>query len=58
LKKPYNDPFTYFAAVVRKEIKPEVYDLSSLENNMLVMEILEAAKLSAKEGKVIYLKKD
>lgn len=54
---PYNDPFAYFAAVVHGEIKTKPTDLSSLENNMIVVEILEAAKKSAKEGKMIYLKK-
>jgi hypothetical protein len=29
---------------------------SSLQNNLIVMEILDAAKESAKTGKVIYLK--
>jgi predicted dehydrogenase len=54
---PYNDPFAYFAAVVHEEIEMKPTDLSSLENNMIVVEILEAAKKSAKEGKKIYLKK-
>jgi len=53
---PYNDPFSFLAAVIKKEITLTPYDLSSLENNMLVMEILEAAKLSAKKGKTIKLK--
>jgi predicted dehydrogenase len=53
---PYNDPFSLFAAVIKKEITLAPYDLNSLENNMLVMEILEAAKLSAKTGKTIKLK--
>jgi len=53
----YNDPFAYFAAVVHGEIKMKPTDLSSLENNMIVVEILEAAKKSAKEGKIVYLKK-
>ncbi len=55
LEKPGNDPFTYLAAVVRGEIKIQPTDLSALENNMIVMEILEAAKQSAKEGRVIHL---
>lgn len=55
--KPYHDPFTYLAAVVRKEIVMKPSDLSSLQNNMIVMEILEAAKESARQGKIIYLKK-
>ncbi|HEV7332792.1 MAG TPA: Gfo/Idh/MocA family oxidoreductase [Flavisolibacter sp.] len=53
--KPYHDPFTYLAAVVRGEIKMAHTDLSSLPNNMIVMEILEAAKQSAKEGRRINL---
>ena len=53
--RPYNDPFSYLAAVVHKEIMVKPTDLSSLENNMIVVEILEAARRSAKEGKVIYL---
>jgi predicted dehydrogenase len=55
--KPYNDPFAYLAAVIHGQITVKPTDLSSLENNMIVVEILEAARQSAKEGKVIYLKK-
>jgi predicted dehydrogenase len=55
LSKPYHDPFAYLAAVVRGDIKVAPYDLSALENNMLVMEILEAAKTSAKTGKAVAL---
>jgi predicted dehydrogenase len=54
---PYNDPFALFAAVIRKQITLPAYDLSSLENNMLVMELLEAAKKSAKTGKRVYLRR-
>lgn len=53
---PYDDPFTYLIAVIRDEVKPEPYYLSSLENNVIVVTILEAAIKSAKEGKTIYLK--
>lgn len=53
---PYNNPFSYFAAVIRGKIKMSQTDLSSLENNMIVVEILEAAKKSANSGKTIYLK--
>jgi predicted dehydrogenase len=56
LPKPHHDPFAYFAAVVRKEITVDKADLSALENNMLVVEILEAAKKSAREGKSVSLK--
>jgi predicted dehydrogenase len=53
---PYDDPFAMLAAVIRKQITLPAYDLSSLENNMLVVEILEAAKESAKTGKTVTLK--
>jgi predicted dehydrogenase len=53
--KPYHDPFAYFAAVVRGEITMQDADLSALPNNMLVVEILEAAKQSAKEGRRVDL---
>ena len=53
----YGDPFAYFAGVINKEIKPLPYDLSSLENNMIVVEILDAAIKSAKSGKKVDLKK-
>ena len=48
---PYNDPFVFFAAVINEEIILEPYDLSSLENNMLAMAILDAAIRSSKSGK-------
>ena len=51
---PYDDPFAYLAAVIRGDITIQDYDLSSLENNMLVVEILEAAKQSAKTGKTVF----
>ena len=53
---PYNDPFALLAAVIRKEISLTKYDLSSLENNMIVMEILDAARLSAKKGRAVKIK--
>lgn len=48
-----NDPFAYFAGVVRGNIKVNPTDLSSLENNETVMMILEAAKYSADKGKTV-----
>jgi predicted dehydrogenase len=45
------DPLSYLAAVVRGEIKPT--GLSSLEANMIVVEILDAAHKSAQKGKEI-----
>ena len=52
---PYNDPFLLLTALVRDEIKLKNYDLNSLENNMIVVEILEAARTSAKEKKTVFL---
>jgi predicted dehydrogenase len=48
------DPLSYLAAVVRGEITPS--GLSSLEVNMVVTEILDAARLSAETGKRVDLK--
>ena len=50
---PEADPFIYFSAVIRGKIKIPPYGLYSLENNLLVVRILEAAKLSAKTGRTI-----
>ena len=54
--KPRDNPFSYFAAIVKGKLKMEVYDPTSLQNNMIVMEILEAAKESARTSKMVYLK--
>ncbi|MFY0593650.1 Gfo/Idh/MocA family protein [Roseivirga sp.] len=54
---PLNDPFSLLAAVVRGELSPQPTDLSALENNLIVMEILEAAKKSVASGKLIKLKR-
>ncbi|MEN2282433.1 Gfo/Idh/MocA family oxidoreductase [Algoriphagus sp. SE2] len=53
---PYDDPFTFFKAVILGEIKLSPYDLSSLENNQIVVEILEAAVESSKTHKTVFLK--
>lgn len=52
---PNNDPFSFLIAVLKGGAKLPRYDLSSLENNMLVVEILDAAKLSAKTQKLVML---
>lgn len=54
---PLNDPFSLLASVVRGNIILGPYDLSSLENNMIVMEILDAALRSARTDQTIYLDK-
>ncbi len=50
-----NDPFAYLAAVIRGDLQPGA-DLSSLENNLVVMEILDAAMRSAREGRTVKLR--
>lgn len=47
------DPLSYLAAVARREINPT--GLSSLEVNMIVTEILDAARESARTGKRVDL---
>jgi predicted dehydrogenase len=56
-KAPFDDPFSFFSAVLSGQAKMPEGDLSGLANNMLVMEILDAAQRSAKEGKTVYLNK-
>jgi predicted dehydrogenase len=50
----YKDNLQYLADVLSGKIKPE-NDPSSLENNLIVVRILEAAKESARLGKTIML---
>lgn len=52
---PFNDPFALLEAVVHRKIELQPYDLNSLENNLLVVKILDAAVESAKTGKTIFL---
>ena len=46
----YTDPFSYFYDVLTNKIAVEPYSLYSLENNLRVVMILDAARKSAKEG--------
>lgn len=50
---PAPDPFAYLARLIRGETKPDA--LTSLENNLIAMEILDAARQSAKTGKAVKL---
>jgi predicted dehydrogenase len=52
---PHDDPFAYLAAVVQGEVTVTANDLSSLENNLIVVRILDAARTSAQQGKTISL---
>ena len=51
LPAPYDDSLSYLRAVVLDGLKPE--GLSSLETNIIVVEILDAARRSALEGKTV-----
>ncbi|GAA0879458.1 hypothetical protein GCM10009119_24260 [Algoriphagus jejuensis] len=53
--KPFDDPFSVLFAVVRGHTPLEAFDPYSLENNLLTMEILQAAKESAASGKTVFL---
>jgi predicted dehydrogenase len=53
IAQPQDDVLRYFTAVVRGEIQPA--GLSSFANNMVVTEILDAARQSAAAGKTIHL---
>ncbi|MGA2346533.1 MAG: gfo/Idh/MocA family oxidoreductase, partial [Candidatus Sulfotelmatobacter sp.] len=50
---PYDNELSYLRAVVLDGAKPDA--LSSLETNVTVTEILDAARRSATEGKTIVL---
>ena len=52
----FTDPFSYLHAVLRDTEKLEPFGLYTIENNIIVNRILEAAKTSAKTGKTIYFK--
>ena len=53
LTAPNDDALSYLAAVVRGDIKPS--GLASLDVNVIVVEILQAAHESARTGKEIKL---
>jgi predicted dehydrogenase len=54
LTPPYNDSLTYLRAVILNGLKPDA--LSSLETNLIVTQILDAARQSAATGKTVNLK--
>jgi predicted dehydrogenase len=55
--KVYEDPFAYFADVIRNRIVVPEHSLYSLSNNLMVVRILDAARESAATGKTIYFNK-
>ncbi len=57
LPKSVDDPFAYLEQVVRGKVKVRPFDLSSPENNEIVVKILEAARHAAKTGKTVEWKR-
>ena len=53
----YDDPFSYFADVLHGKTKIPKKGLYSLENNVMVVRILDAARESAKTGKTVVIGK-
>lgn len=54
--KTYTSPFLYFADAIKGRIKVPAFGTYSMENNLVVVKILDAARTSAATGKTIYLK--
>lgn len=48
-----DNPFSYLGKVLRADIEEDEFGVSSLENNLIVMQILEAARISAETGRVV-----
>ena len=55
--RPLDEPFSYLAAVVRGAVKVEPADLSALENNVTVALVLDAARESARTGRLVQMRK-
>jgi glucose-fructose oxidoreductase len=56
LSLPRNNSLSYLAAVLRGELEPKG-DLTALDTNLIVMQILDAARESARTGKSVRLTK-
>jgi glucose-fructose oxidoreductase len=55
LVAPEDTSLHYLAAVVRGDLDPD-HDLTSLDTNVVVMQILDAARESARTGKTVTLR--
>ena len=53
LLAPYDDPLHYFVALINGKAHED--SLSSLNTNLIVSEILDAARRSAQSGKTVAL---
>jgi len=56
LVAPQTDSLSYLAAVLRGQLEPKG-DLTALDTNVVVMQILDAARESARTGKSVHLTK-
>ncbi len=56
--KTYTNPFNYFKAVIDGELEMPSFGLYTLENNVRVVQILDAAKRSSQEVRIVYFKSD
>jgi len=54
LPKRVNDPFALLQQVIQEDYSLPPFSPSSIENNIIVMQILEAAKISAKTGSTVF----
>jgi predicted dehydrogenase len=52
---PFDDTFSWLAAVLRGKVIVANDDLSGLSNNLMVIQILDAARESARTGRTIHL---
>ena len=48
-----HDPFAYFTKLVKEDYPIMPFDLGAMDNNLIVVRILEAAKHSAKTGQTV-----
>ena len=55
LKPPHDNSLNYLTAVLNGTLKPD-HDLTSLDTNVTVVRILDAARRSAQTGRTIHLK--
>jgi predicted dehydrogenase len=56
LSAPNNNSLNYLAAVVRGQLEPRG-DLTALDTNIVVMQILDAARESARTGRTVTLRR-
>jgi len=53
LQEGYEEPFSVLKKIVQEDYALPLFDVTSLENNTITMQILEAARRSTEQGKTI-----